>query len=227
MFINLVVPNYNMTYERIKIIKGREYRYLVRGIRDVNGKVKQRVVKYLGPVSPVNKTQRKKSTGRKPSAFVRGLTAEEKQQLDNATRSNNAFARDRARIILYSAEGIKVSEIYNRIQREKRSILEAIKSLNKKGLDCLKRGKTTGPKSKFTNEQKAKVIEIVNTDPRKLNKNFTTWSLPKIKQHLIENRIIDKISIETLRQIIKQGNKKYKKSRKWLYSNDPDFAKKN
>lgn len=48
-----------------------------------------------------------------------------------------------------------------------------------------------------------------------------------MKQHLINNKIVENISIETLRQIIKQGNKKYKKSRKWLYSNDPEFAKKN
>lgn len=215
-----------MTYERIKIVKGYEYRYLVKGIRE-NGKVKQKVVKYLGAVKPLNNMQRKKSTGRKPSVFVTKLTEEEKQKLEEATRSNNAFSKERAEILLQSVEGVRTSEICKKMQREKRSVLEAINSFNEKGIACLQRGKTTGSKSKFTEQQKAKIVEAVNTDPRKLGKTFTTWSLSKLKQYLIDNRVIDYLSIETLRQILKKGNKKYKKSRKWLYSNDPEFAKKN
>ncbi len=206
-------------------IKGREYKYEVSNYR-VGDKVKHKK-KYLGPVKPLNKMQRKKSTGRKPSAFVRKLAEEEKQEIEKATRSNNVFARDRAKIILYSTDGMKVSEISGKMQREKRSILEAINSFNKKGCECLSRGKTTGPKSKFTEEQKTQIIQILNTDPRTLNQNFTSWSLLKLKNYCIQNNLLERISIETLRQIIKNGNKKYKKSRKWLYSNDPDFSKKN
>ena len=87
-------------------IKGREYKYEVSNYR-VGDKVKHRK-KYLGPVQPVNKTQRKKSTGRKPSVFVRKLTGEEKQELEKIARSNNAFSKERAEIILYSSEKIKV-----------------------------------------------------------------------------------------------------------------------
>lgn len=36
-------------YERIKIINGKKYKYLVKGVR-VDGKVKQVFVKYLGKV---------------------------------------------------------------------------------------------------------------------------------------------------------------------------------
>lgn len=37
-----------MAYIRTKTIKGREYRYLVRGIRD-GKRVRQKVIRYLGP----------------------------------------------------------------------------------------------------------------------------------------------------------------------------------
>ncbi len=151
-----------MTYERIKIVKGHGYRYLVRGVRE-NGKVKQRVLKYLGAVSPANKTRKKKSTGRKPYSFVRQLKTEEKKELENITKSNNAFARDRAKIILLSAENIKTSTICSRMHREKRSVLKAISEFNKKGLACLQKGKTLGPKAKFTKETKADIIGVVNT----------------------------------------------------------------
>ena len=64
------------------------------------------------------------STGRKPSVFVRKITGEEKQELEKATRSNNAFTKERAEVILHSSEGMKTSEICKKLGREKRSILE-------------------------------------------------------------------------------------------------------
>jgi transposase len=178
-------------------------------------------------VEPVNKTQRGKSTGRKPKIFVRQLTAEEQTAVESASKSNDAFTRERARTILHSSQGLKVSEIGKKIEKEKRSILSAIKRFNTNGLACLQRGKTTGRKPKFTPQQKADILAVVNTDPKIHGKNFTVWSLPKLKEHIVGNKIVNHISIETLRQILRKGNKKYKKSRKWLFSNDPNFAKKN
>ncbi|HWQ96191.1 MAG TPA: hypothetical protein VN368_02340 [Candidatus Methylomirabilis sp.] len=38
-------------FERIKKINGHEYRYLVKSVRE-DGKIKQKVIKYLGKVTP-------------------------------------------------------------------------------------------------------------------------------------------------------------------------------
>ncbi len=43
-----------MAYIRTKKLKGKEYQYLVEGYRDKDGKVKQRTIKYLGAVSPID-----------------------------------------------------------------------------------------------------------------------------------------------------------------------------
>jgi hypothetical protein len=43
-----------MAYIRTKKVKGKEYKYLVEGYRDQDGKVRQRTIKYLGAVSPSN-----------------------------------------------------------------------------------------------------------------------------------------------------------------------------
>jgi len=212
-------------HTEIYTINGRKYKYQITNYR-IGNKVKHKK-KYLGPVEPINKTERRKSTGRKPKIFAHLPTAEEQTALESAAKSNNAFAKERAKIILYSSEGLKVSAICKKLEREKRSVLASIKRFNEEGVACLERGKTTGRKQKFTQEQKAAIIEVLNTDPRKLGKNFTTWSLPKLKAHIIEKEIVGAICIETLRQILRKENKKYKKSRKWLFSNDPNFAKKN
>jgi len=42
-----------MVYLRLKKIKGRNYYYVVVGVRDKDGKVKQKVIKYLGTVDNI------------------------------------------------------------------------------------------------------------------------------------------------------------------------------
>ena len=215
-----------MAYERIKRVKGRDYRYLVHGVRNGN-KVVQKVIKYLGPVERVNNVQRKKGGGRKPSVFSRAITPEEREHLETASRSNNAFAKERAKIILLSSQGNPTQEICTKTGREKRSVLAAIHAFNRKGFASLEPVKRPGRKPVFTLEQRAKIIQTVNTEPRLIGMNFTTWSLHKLRDYVVNNDIVPTISIEHLRQVLKRGNKKFKKSRKWCYSNDPDFAKKN
>ena len=42
-----------MAYIRAKKLKGKNYYYVVEGQRDKDGKVKQKVIKYLGPVEKI------------------------------------------------------------------------------------------------------------------------------------------------------------------------------
>lgn len=44
-----------MVYLRAKKIKGKNYYYIVEGMRDETGKVKQKVIKYLGTVENILK----------------------------------------------------------------------------------------------------------------------------------------------------------------------------
>jgi len=55
MFFNLIVPipYMNMAYIRTKKIKGNIYYYIVEGKLNKKGKVKQKVIKYLGNTSRI------------------------------------------------------------------------------------------------------------------------------------------------------------------------------
>jgi len=45
--------NLMMTYIRKKKIKGKPYYYIVRGVYDNQGRVKQKVIKYLGNIESI------------------------------------------------------------------------------------------------------------------------------------------------------------------------------
>lgn len=172
-----------MVFEIIKNIKGRSYRYLVKGIRE-GKKVRHKFVKYLGPVSPANK--RKKSTGRKPSVFVRELTAEEKQQLRQTKRSSNAFARDKAKIILSSAKGKTPKEIAEKLQMDYLSTLKTIRKFNKKGLGVLKRRTSNGRPRSISKEELNDLIETAVKSPRETGLPYSNWTSKLLSKWFLE-----------------------------------------
>ena len=205
-------------------IKGKEYRYEVKNYR--TGKKIKHKKKYLGPVNPVNRKERKKGAGRKPNIFVRSPLDEEKQLLKKAVKSNNSFVRDRARIILLSANKLSVKQISKNLIFELRKIRKAIKDFNNRGLDALQRGKAKGAVPKFTDITKKVILMHFSKQPRDFGLHFTAWTLPRFKNHLIDYKIVDSISIERLRQILDGAGARLKRSKRWQYSPDKDFDKK-
>src|SRR3990167_7038080 len=171
-----------MHYE-IYTIKGREYKYGVHNYRTGN-KVKHKK-KYIGPVEPVNKAQRKKGQGRKPEIFVRQLTKEEKDIIEKSTKSSIAFVRDRAKILLLSSKGTPAKDIAKMSSCEIKKIRVAIKSFNNKGISALQRGKAKGAVPKFDDIKKKIILMHFSKTPMSFGYHFTAWTLPRFAKHLI------------------------------------------
>ena len=213
-----------MHYE-IYTIKGRKYKYGVHNYR-TGDKVRHKK-KYIGPVDPVNKIQRKKGQGRKPDIFVRELTKEEKEILEKSTKSGMAFVRDRAKILILSSKCISAKNIAKMSSCEIRKIRAAIKSFNNKGISALQRGKAKGAVPKFTDVTKNIIIMHFSKSPKDFGLHFTIWTLPRFRAHLMDYKVVESISIETLRQILMKSGAKLERSKRWQYSPDKDFHKKN
>lgn len=54
---------------------------------------------------------------------------------------------------------------------------------------------------------------------------LSRWTLPRFRKHLMDSKVVDKISVEKVRQIINKAGAKLKKSKRWQYSPDKDFLK--
>lgn len=210
-------------YERIKEVSGRRYRYLVKGFR-VGSAVRQKVVKYLGPVDPVYKVgKRHKSNA---SVYARELSDEEEIVLKRATKSNNTFMRDRARIILLSSERFFARQIAEKVGCEEKKVRKAIKKFNEAGLEALQKGKAKGAVPKFTDTVKKIILLHFSKQPKDFGLHFTTWTLPRFRQHIVDYKIVDSISIEKVRQILDSAGARLKRSKRWQYSPDKEFDKK-
>ncbi|MGZ7120183.1 MAG: helix-turn-helix domain-containing protein [Methanobacterium sp.] len=185
-------------------------------------------VEYLGPVEPVYKTGKsEKSRKSNASIFVRDFTQEEYETLKKLTKSRDSFKRDRARILLLSSEKEPTKQISEKMNCDVRKVRNAITSFNEKGLEALERGKAKGASIKFTDEEKAKMLKAASTEPIKLGLHFTTWSLSKLRDYYLKESIVKSISIESIRRLMKSEGMRIKKSKRFQYSNDKEFDKKN
>lgn len=211
-----------MVHTEIHTIKGRKYKYEVTNYR-IGKKVKHKW-KYLGAVNPVN-NRRNPNAGRKPKLKVRELTSEEKKFVEQNLKNSKSFLKDRARILTLSDEGKTVKQITQTTGFHRPKIEKIIKHFNQDGLKSFERKKNPGKPRRITAEQRATILQYLNTNPINLGLHFTNWSLNKLADHINKQGI--KISSSQVRRIIKDDNIKYKKKTPWLYSNDPEFAKKN
>lgn len=213
-------------FQRIKRFNGLEYAYLVRNER-IGNSVRQKVVKYLGPVEPIYNKVKKRTRKSNAWLFARKPIKAEEVGLKKALASTSTFTRDRARILLSSIEGNRCEQIATRMKFDQRKVRVAIKSFNNRGLPCLQRGKAKGAIPKFTDQIKKSILSHFSKNPRDFNLHFTTWTLPRFRRHLTDYKVVESISIETLRQILVKAGAKLKRSKRWQYSPDKDFHKKN
>ena len=211
-----------MSYIEIKIIKGMKYRYERTSYRV--GKAVKHKSKYLGPIEPVNK-RRKTNAGRKPKLRVRDLTEGEKEFILQNLKNSKSFIKDRARILRLSSEGNTVKEICTKLGFHRPKVEKIIKQFNEKGLKIFQRGESPGRPRRITEKERALILQYLNTDPEKLGLHYNNWSHKKLSDYAKKQGI--SMSPSQVGRIIKQDEIKYKKKTPWLYSNDPDFAKKN
>lgn len=210
-----------MAHIEIHKINGSKYKYEVTNYR-IGNKIKHKW-KYLGAVEPKNKERKNPNAGRKPTLKVRMISSEENLILARAIKDSKSFVKDRAKIICLSNEGNSIKEICEKLKTDKKKVGQVINAFNKNGLKAFERKKNTGRPRRITKEQRAKIIEWLNTHPEKLELHFNNWSRNKLSEFAKKNNL--EVSSSQIGRIIKADEIKYKTKRSKMYSNDKNFLR--
>jgi transposase len=157
--------------------------------------------------------------------YVREITNDEGLQLKRILRrSNDSFKVKRAQVILASAQKMRVPEITKSFGFSTDYVSYVIHGFNKIGFGVLEsKYDNCGSSPKFDNEERQIIVDTALSKPKDLGLPFTEWSLPKLKDYIIGNTDIDYISHETIRRILQENGIKYRRTKTWKESNDPDF----
>jgi transposase len=161
------------------------------------------------------------------SLFVRDISIAEGNQIQRTLRhSKNRTSLRRVQVILLSVQGMPVKRIARATYLHEVYVRELIRCFNYEGTAILRKRTSPGRPVDFTPEIRAEIVEFALSPPRLLGRPFSKWSLDKLREYLMQTKVVKSISIECLRTILHEEGVKLQRTKTWKESNDKAFASK-
>ena len=161
---------------------------------------------------------------------VREITNEEGQRLLRTVRrsSGSVVTWRRSQMILLSAQGMDVGQIARVAFTSEDRVREVIHNFNADGFEALYPKYSGGRPPTFSLPQRQEIKKIALSRPADHKLPFSTWSLAKLADFLVAEGVVEDISHEGLRVLLREEGVSFQRIKTWKVSTDPDFeAKKN
>jgi transposase len=161
--------------------------------------------------------------------FVRRISPPERRVLQWMKRQmSNAVNQRHARIILLSCGRVRNREIAERVGCSPQWVRKIIHRFNEGGIEAIEWYPwlhVSSQPRKFLSEILEEIGAIALSPPQQLI-DMCQWSLSKLRSYLIAQQIISDISIEWLRTILHRLRIRWRRTKTWKESQDPDFREK-
>jgi transposase len=142
-----------------------------------------------------------------------------KRQLANHVNSRHA------RIILLSRGGVRNREIAVCTDCTPQWVRVIIHRFNKDGVQGIQwypYFRSGSHPRRFLADIREQIAAVALSPPRILI-GMNQWSLAKLRQYLIEQNIIDEISLSWLRTLLREAGVRWRRTKTWKESTDPEF----
>jgi transposase len=157
---------------------------------------------------------------------ARPLRRSEKKELLRLKRQRaNTVNSRRARIVLLSRGRLRNRTIAERVDCSPQWVRTTIRRFNADGVLGIiwyPFFNACDAPRKFFDDVREQIIEIALSPPQALIR-MQQWSLPKLRDYLIEQKIVPSISIEWLRQLLHRSHVRLRRTKTWKESTDPCF----
>jgi len=161
---------------------------------------------------------------------VRTITSDEGNKLLRIVRrsSGSIVTWRRAQMVLLSAQGMDAVKIAEVTFTSPDRVRDVLHNFNADGFDSLQPKYGGGRPPKFTLGQRQEIKKTALARPTDHGLPFSTWSLPKLADFLVAEGVVDDISHEGLRALLREEGVSFQAVKTWKTSTDPDYeAKKN
>ena len=159
---------------------------------------------------------------------VREIDDDEGQRLVRIIRrgSGSVVTWRRAQMVLLSAQGMDAPAIAKVAFTSEDRVRDVIRNFNADGFGSLYPKYGGGRPPKFTLPQRREVKKIAKAKPAEYDLPFSTWSLAKLADFLVAEGVVDDISHEGLRVLLRQEGVSFQRLKTWKASKDPQYAEK-
>ncbi|QUH01842.1 IS630 family transposase [Saccharopolyspora erythraea] len=157
---------------------------------------------------------------------VRELDDDEGNRLLRIIRrgSGSVVTWRRAQMVLLSAQGMPVAKIATVAFTSEDRVRDVIHNFNTDGFDSLYPKYKGGRPPTFTLPQRREIKKVAKSKPAEHGLPFSTWSLTKLADFLVAEGVVEDISHEGLRAILRAEGVSFQRIKTWKTSRDPDYA---
>jgi transposase len=161
--------------------------------------------------------------------YARPLTGTEREALEVALRSSDAFVLRRAQILLASARGEAVSSIAPLVGFSGQTVRQVIHGFNQEGLGVLQQRSTRNHTLYYCFDTAAaqRLREVLHQSPRRFGKDTSLWTLELAADVAHEQGLTAwRVSDETVRATLERMGVHWRRAKAWITSPDPEYARK-
>jgi transposase len=159
---------------------------------------------------------------------VREIDDDEGRRLLRIIRrgSGSVVTWRRAQMVLLSAQGMDVAAIAKVAFTSEDRVRDVIHNFNADGFGSLYPRYKGGRPPKFTLAQRREIKKIARSRPVDYDLPFSTWSLSKLGEFVVAEGVVDDISHEGLRALLREEGVTFQRLKTWKASKDPKYAAK-
>jgi transposase len=159
---------------------------------------------------------------------LRALNEEEERVIRKLAHSRTASARlvQRAKLIELGKEGQTIPQIMQQLQVSEPMVRKWWKRFEQQGLAGLEDAPRPGAPSRYTAENKARVLEAALTRPSALGLPYSSWTFERLAAYVHEHLGIH-MKKTRIFEILQEEGLRWRKQETWFGERlDPEFAQK-
>jgi transposase len=159
---------------------------------------------------------------------VREIDDDEGQRLLRIVRrgTGSVVTRRRTQMVLLSAQGMAPGKIAEVTFTSPDRVRDVIHNFNDDGFASLYPKYSGGRPRTFTLPERREIKKIAKSKPAEHGLPFSTWSLAKLADFLVAEGVVDDISHEGLRALLREEGVSFQRVKTWKKSKDPDYEAK-
>jgi transposase len=132
----------------------------------------------------------------------------------------------RAQMVLLSAQGMDAAAIAKVAFTSEDRVRDVIRNFNADGFGSLYPKYKGGRPPKFSLPQRREIKKIAKSRPPEHGLPFSAWSLSKLADFLVAEGVVDDISHEGLRALLREEGVSFQRLKTWKASKDPEYEAK-
>jgi transposase len=159
------------------------------------------------------------------SVQVRPISNDEGNRLLRIVRrgTGSVVTWRRAQMVLLSAQHMPVAKIAEVTFTSADRVRDVLHNFNADGFDSLYPRYAGGRPPKFDLKQRARIRQIALSRPADHDLPFSVWSLSKLADFLVAEGVVDDISHEGLRLVLRDEDVSFQAVKTFKVSTDPDY----